>query len=280
MNTLIEEPDLLMSADKRLLKFIHDNDIKAIKDTKPHLRDLNFLEEFNELEIDSRVTPLIVASHLGKIEIVKLLLQNENIDINLGSHDLQLTALCVACSAGNYEVVETLISNGADVDKADILGRSPLSLCFTRLQEDTNVFENNLICMKMATLLLQSGSDVNFIINREKGRTLLMQYCATDMDMTNREKEANLKVIRFLLEHGADSLKKSKKGKTALDYSHRHPFKNDVQRLLLTTHQMHFHKAAKGAVTISSFYKVKKYEMFSTEGAANSVCCSIFGSCR
>lgn len=244
---------------------------------KPHLRDLNYFYEFPELELDSRVTPLIVAAHLGKNDIVKIFLQNEHIDINLGSHDLQLTPLCVACSAGNYEVVETLISNGADVNKPDMLTRSPLSFCFTRLQEDTNVFENNLICMKMANALLQNGADIDFAIIKDKGKTLLMDYCSVDTDMNIREKEANFKVIKFLLEHGADPSRKSKKGKTALDYCKRHPFKDDIQRMLLNTHQTYFHHKMKGLIPISEVYRVKKFKMFNTEEGPAKVCCNIFG---
>lgn len=247
---------------------------------KPHLRDLNYFEEFTELEVDSKVTPLIVASHLGKTEIVKIFLQNEHIDINLGSHDLQLTPLCVACSAGNYEVVEALINNGADVNKPDMLTRSPLSFCFVRLQEDTNVFENNLICMKMAYTLLQNGTDIDFVINREKGKTLLMDYCSVDTDMNFREKDANFKVIKFLLENGADPSRKSKKGKTAFDYCKRHPFRDDIQRILLNTHQTYFHYKTKGLIPISDLYRVKKFKIFSAEGGAANVCCNFFGSCR
>jgi len=232
MNIFQEEDDYGISVEKKILKLINENDVKTLREMKPHLRDLNYLEEFPEVEIDNAVTPLIVTAHLGRVEILKLLLENESLDLNLGSDELQLTPLSIACAAGNYEIMELLINNGVDVNQPDSLNRPPLYFCFIRLQEDINIFENNLICMKMANMLLQNGADINFVVNKEKGRTLLMEYCGVTLDMSNREKETNLKVIKFLIEHGADPAKKSKKGKTALDYSKKHPFKDEVQNIL------------------------------------------------
>ena len=46
---------------------------------------MNFLEECKYIYLDTRVTPLILAAHLGRIEFVKILLQNESIEIDLTS---------------------------------------------------------------------------------------------------------------------------------------------------------------------------------------------------
>lgn len=245
------------------------------------MRDLNFLESFPEIEIDKEVTPLIVAAHLGRVEIVKLLLENESINVNVGSNDLLLTPLCVACAAGNFETAELLIQNGADPNKADNLCRPPLYFCFIRLQEDVNQFENHLICMKMANMLLQHAADINFIVNKEKHKTLLMEYCGVMLDMNSKEKETNLKVIKFLLEHGADATIKSKKGKTAFDYSQNHPFKVEVQNLLKNTRQVYTHINNHSRTTsATSQQKIKKLNFFSTEGKVTSACCSIFDCCK
>jgi ankyrin repeat protein len=246
---------------------------------KTHLRELNYLEEFTEVEIDAQITPLILAAHLGRVEITKILMENESLDVDKGSNDLQLTPLSVACAAGNFEVIEILLNNGANVNKADTLSRPPLYFCFIRLQEDSNVFENQLICMKMARLMLQGGADPNFVVNKEKGRTLLMEYCGITVDMSNKEKETNLKVIKFLLEHGADAGVKSQKGKTAHDYANKHPFKKDVQAILKSTKQIHYYKNSRRVEPIP-IIGIKKYKIFSMEGNGKADCCNIFGCCK
>ena len=245
---------------------------------KTHLRDLNFHEEFPEIEIDTEVTPLIIASRLGRVEIVKLLMENEGIDPNIASKDLHLTPLIVACAAGNYEVVEVLIYNGADVNRTDISNRPPLYFCFIRLQEDVNLFENALICMKIANILLQNGADVNYQINAEKGKTLLMEYCGISLDMDNREKEMNLKVVKFLVEHGADPYQKSKKGKTALDYALNHPYGNEVLRILKETQQIYYHDLNRRPIPQVQT-RVKKWRIFNIEISSDKGCCASIFEC-
>jgi len=255
--------------------------VKALREMKLHLRNLNYLEDFNEIEIDVGITPLIVTAHLGRLEILKMILENESVEVNKGSQELQLTPLSIACAAGNYEIVELLIENGADVNKADALNRPPLYFCFIRLQEDVNVFENHLMCMKMANMLLQSGADINFIVNKEKGRTLLMEYCGVTLDMSNREKDTNLKVIKFLVEHGADVNKKSRKSKTAFDYASKHPYKDEVQILLKSTAQIYFHNSMQRQGSPQQI-RIQKQPIFCMEGPlANKGCCSsVFFCCN
>lgn len=76
--------------------------------------------------------------------------------------------------AGNYEIVEILAENGADVNQVDAMEMSPLIYCFSRLNEDENYFENQSLALRMADVLLAHGADINQI---SKGRTLLMNVC-------------------------------------------------------------------------------------------------------
>jgi hypothetical protein len=85
----------------------------------------------------------------------------------------------------------------------------------------------------MAELLLQAGADINWIADKQKGYTILMQFCAVKMDMTPREIENNLGVIRFLLENGADRNIVNHKGKNALALSQRHCNVTNVQDMLV-----------------------------------------------
>ena len=245
---------------------------------KIQLRELNYHEEFADIEVDDFVTALILAAQLGRVEITRLLLENDTIDVNLASKPMQITPLIAACSAGNFEIVRLLIESGADVNKANSISHPPLYFCFIRLQEDTNIFENALICNKMATLLLQHGADVNFVVNRVKGKTILMEYCSTKIDMNVREKETNLRIIRFLVESGANTKMKSYKGKTAMDFALRHPCRNEVLEILRNTKQLYFFNAnnLKNSQTI----KIEKTKLFSLEGSIVDNFCSFFKSCK
>src|ERR1700753_832418 len=110
---------------------------------KIQLRELNYNEEFSQVELDNLITPLTLAANLGKVEATKLILENESVDLNLGTKDMGITPLIASFAAGNYEIVKVLIENGADVNKPNIMSQPPLYFCFTRLQEDTNIFENS-----------------------------------------------------------------------------------------------------------------------------------------
>ena len=109
-------------------------------------------------------------------------------DIDLSSRDSGHTALTTACITGNYEIIKLLIDSGAEVNKPTLLNSTPFLCCFQRLEEEKNVFENRKICLKMAELLLQFGADIDWIIDKNKGLTLLMQLCNIKMEMTDREK--------------------------------------------------------------------------------------------
>jgi hypothetical protein len=61
--------------------------------------------------------------------------------------------------------------------------------------------------MKMAELLLHYGADVNWIVDKNHGYTLLMQLCSIKMDLSPKEMETNFQIIKFLLENGVRSLR-------------------------------------------------------------------------
>jgi ankyrin repeat protein len=70
---------------------------------------MNFLEPFPEIELDTLISPLIVASFLGRYDVVRLLLENPSIDIDFSSEDTGQTPLTSACMTGNYEIVKMLV---------------------------------------------------------------------------------------------------------------------------------------------------------------------------
>lgn len=205
--------------------------------------DLNFLEEFKEVEIDNKITPLICAASLGRLECTKLLLDNKTIDVNMPSDEYQCTPLGVACAAGNLEIVRLLLERNADVNKRANFEQLPLTLCFTRFHEEVNAYENQLICMKMAEMLLQRGADIDVVVDEDKGHTLLMQYCATKIQLSETQRRANKKLVQFFLVHGANPERKSKKGKTAFELAEKHCNKTEIQELLRTEKQSYFYES-------------------------------------
>jgi len=67
--------------------------------------------------------------------------------------------------------------------------------------------------MKLADLLLDHGANIDEIVNEEKGFTMLMIFCHIKVNLNPRETDSNFSIIRYLLEHGSDSTRISKKGK-------------------------------------------------------------------
>jgi len=261
-----------ISPEQRILKLIFLNDLAALKEMKIQIRDINFLEEFKDLDVDNLICPLHLATFTGKIEIVKLLLENDMTNIDIQTQTSGFTSTSIACATGNYEILRILVENGADINKENTFNQPPLFYCFTRLQEETNVFENHLICMKMADLLLQSGALIDYIVEKTKGYTLLLQFCAIKLELTDREKEINLKVVRFLLERGANRNIKSKKGKTVYELAEKHCNRIEVQHLLKTVHPM---VIGTDSTQASGFYKVTKKKSCVTEGSSAPTYCEI-----
>ena len=159
-----------------------------------------------------------------------------------------------ACIGGNFEVALTLLENGASANYKTKLGKGALEMCFARLDEENNMFENKNLCLKLAELLLQYGADINDVVDNER-MTLLMQFCSISIELSSFQAEVNLEVIKFLLEHGADPFKKNGKGETAIELADRHNMKDEVKKLLKEVKQKYFHPIEK---TIADENKVVK----------------------
>lgn len=96
---------------------------------------------------ESRSMPLHVAAENGYLEIVELLI-SRGADVDL--LDVGCTPLSLAAENGHLEVVELLISSGANVDLHDgYVKRTPLHLAAIAG------------CLDVVKLLISSGADVN-----------------------------------------------------------------------------------------------------------------------
>lgn len=94
-------------------------------------------------------TPLGLASFFEQIDIVKLLLGNEanpNIPAN---NQFKVAPIHSACAISNYEIVNLLIKNGADVNAKQMQGVTPLHSAAHNGQNE------------LAKLLIDSGADIN-----------------------------------------------------------------------------------------------------------------------
>jgi len=65
-------------------------------------------------------TPFYIACYNGHIEIVKLLLNDERIDIDQVDNELSRTPFSVACQEGYIEIVKLLLNDQrVDINQAD-----------------------------------------------------------------------------------------------------------------------------------------------------------------
>jgi ankyrin repeat protein len=97
--------------------------------------NINYLEPYTEIEVDSRISPLICACYLGRMEIVKMLLMNESIDVDLATEDSGQTPLTISAITGNYEIMKLLVDAGGEVNKPNAFNQTPIICCFARLEE-------------------------------------------------------------------------------------------------------------------------------------------------
>ena len=61
----------------------------------------------------------------------------------------------------------------------------------------------------MVDLLFKFQSDVNWIIDKENGFTILMQFCSQQKDENPYKEKIREEIIVFLLERGADPFLRS-----------------------------------------------------------------------
>ena len=74
-----------------------------------------------------RFTPLMRAADNGHVEAVKLLLETKAVDVNAGD-EWENTALHFVMANKNIDVLELLLQQGADIDKANRDGITPASM--------------------------------------------------------------------------------------------------------------------------------------------------------
>jgi len=138
-------------------------------------------------------TPLHYASRAGEIKTVKLLVENGAII------DVQTPAGVTALNhTGAPQVIEFLLSEGADPNLADKKGNSPLHKYWRETQP--------------IKLLLDKGAKINA---QNKEGSAPLHYVVKAILVKN---SIFIKTAKFLIENGADPYLKDKSGRTPLDY--------------------------------------------------------------
>jgi len=168
-------------------------------------------------------TGLYIASYQGYTEIVRTLVDRgadlhakcDDSDENYEDLDnLDLTPLHVAVAAGRSEVAGMLLEHGADVNRRDDLGRSPLHIASCRPYNDPSGVAPGIV-----RLLLDHGSNPNArtkrgLIFTVNGRLVFDNIKWTPLHFAAFE--GRVEVVQLLLDYGADVNRSDRDHWTAL----------------------------------------------------------------
>jgi ankyrin repeat protein len=145
--------------------------------------------------------PLIIASRADK-EMVQLLISH-GADVN-AQNKFGTTALLDAAFHGREDIVKILLDAGADVNQHDTDGETALLISLAKSR------------VRIAKLLIDAGANVN--VQDAKGRTSLMLAAQNGL----------VDIIKRLFEKNADITLKDIMGRTAPDYA----FWPDIKQML------------------------------------------------
>jgi ankyrin repeat protein len=163
-------------------------------------------------------TALFEAARVNDIDSLRLLL-NAPVNINAGGF-IGMTALNLATGHANLAAVRLLLDKGADVNAANVSEFRVKNglIALSRLTALMSAAESSSDVMQA---LIKAGANVN--AKDVRGMTPLMFAVATD--------SPDPRIVRLLLDHGADTAVKSTDGERALDWAKK--FNNpEVLRLL------------------------------------------------
>ncbi|CAG9540530.1 unnamed protein product [Cercopithifilaria johnstoni] len=105
-----------------LRQLIYNNDENGIR--------MIFGRHLPYVPFPENTTPLMYAILLADINIVKIIQESNVADINAAENVSGLTALMFAAIIGNYEIMEYLINNGADISLISVDGFTAIDYAF------------------------------------------------------------------------------------------------------------------------------------------------------
>ena len=188
--------------DHNKLKFHTDNLVKAINENKEENIKLHSKRDtVNQLTKDyishARITPLFLASKLGRTNAVKILL-GKGANVN-AVDELGRTALQAACEENYEDVVDILLSSDADPNTGGVDGlRTPSTTCLggSIKSRNTSVLQK----------LLDAGAHVNFSEEPNQELDWPSQRVASSGNYLHSAlREPCPDILELLCRHGCDS---------------------------------------------------------------------------
>lgn len=184
---------------------------------------LNRIRQINLNNLTNGKTALYRASSWGHLDIVNLLL-TAGADVNK-MNKKRRTPLYIASKKGHVDIVNLLLYAGADMDIADIYDKTPLYIASKTGHVD------------IINLLLSAGANVNkgdltplYIASEERHLDIvkLLLSAGADVNKVNSNGETplciaswngSLDIVKLLLDAGADPKKTTGYGKTPLHFA-------------------------------------------------------------
>ncbi len=77
--------NLNIKLEKKLIIDIGQQDLRTLRNFPSQNYNLNFLVEDENIQFDKKISPLLAACFVGKIEIINLLINNEEINYDMES---------------------------------------------------------------------------------------------------------------------------------------------------------------------------------------------------
>jgi ankyrin repeat protein len=154
------------------------------------------------------LTPLMYAARENCAACADLLLKS-GADINLADPD-DVSPLLVAIMNANWDLAQQLIVAGADVNQWDLYGETPLFTAINlrnRLDGGRGSIDpaNKATGLQIVTLLLERGANPNMQLFFKPANSTGATNTRGSTPLIRAANNADLEVVKLLLEHGADA---------------------------------------------------------------------------
>jgi ankyrin repeat protein len=153
-------------------------------------------------------TPLLYATRENCMACVDVLLKNRA-DINLPDPD-GVSPLIVAILNANWDIAKKLIDAGADVNQWDVYGETPLFMAiglYTRIDGGKGSIDplNQTTGISIVRLLLDRGANPNMQLFFQPANLSGATNTRGATALTRAANNADLEMVKLLLEHGGDA---------------------------------------------------------------------------